>query len=253
MQSRASERRIPVAAIERVEVKGPKGRRLVVVLTAPEAGDRESLTVYSRSAPGVLALAHTLRQSLPIRDETQPRADGALLVTRVPVAKPATDWRRVALRCSVSLYLLAAAAMLIRGVSGAAEWYVALACWLIGIVAVPLRHGVRAGWEMARETWRLRTCGVLVEGRKLYSGTYEFTDIEGRARQLTDAYESAEQVQILYDPTAAEQVAQVGPRTAGTLAFAALVCLLSLAATVTLAAIGVAGPLAVLDVLPVGL
>ncbi|MEV0521965.1 hypothetical protein AB0I66_00960 [Streptomyces sp. NPDC050439] len=253
VQSRASQRRIPVAAIERVEVKGPKGRRLVVVLTAPQASDQESLTVYSRSAPAVLAFAHTLRQSLPVRDEAQPRPDGALLMTRAAVAKPVIDRRRAVLRCSVSLYMLAAATMLIAGLSGAVEWYAALACWLIGAVAVPLRHGVRAGWEMTRETWRLRTCGVLVEGRKLYSGTYEFTDADGRTRQLTDTYESAEQVRILYDPTAAGQVAQVGRRTAGTLAFALIVFLLSLAMTVALAAIGVAGPLAALDVLPVGL
>lgn len=89
--------------------------------------------------------------------------------------------------------------------------------------------------------------------QELYSGTYEFTDVDGRTRQLTDQYESAEQVQILYDPAAAGQVAQVGRRTAGTLAFAVLVCLLSLAMTVALAALGVAGPLAALDVLPVGL
>ncbi|MGW6023376.1 hypothetical protein [Streptomyces sp. NPDC055099] len=153
----------------------------------------------------------------------------------------------------MSLYLLAAVMMLIAGLSGAVEWYAALACWLVGAVAVPLRHGVRAGWEMTRETWRLRTCGVLVEGRKVYSGTYEFTDTDGRARQLTDSYESAEQVRILYDPTAAGQVAQVGRRTAGTLAFAALVCLLSLIMTAALAALGVAGPLVALDVLPVDL
>ncbi|MGW0908638.1 hypothetical protein [Streptomyces sp. NPDC002853] len=253
VRSRGSERRVPVAAIERVDIKGPKGRRLVVVLTAPEAGDRESMTVFSRSTPAVLAFAQTLRQALPVRDATQPRSDGALSVTRSSVAKPAGDWRRAAVRCSVSLYVLAAATMLISGICGAVEWYAALACWLIGAVAVPLRHGVRAGWEMIRETWRLRTCGILVEGRKLHSGTYEFTDIDGRTRQLTDHYESAEQVRILYDPTAAGQIAQVGSRTAGTLIFAVLVCLLSLAMTVALAVIGVAGPLAALDVLSVGL
>ncbi|MGW7067294.1 hypothetical protein ACWGII_19065 [Streptomyces sp. NPDC054855] len=253
MQSRASERRIPVAAIERVDIKGPKGRRLVVVLTAPEAGDRRSWTVYSRSAPAVQALAQALRRALPVRDAAQPRACGALSATQAPVERPATDRQRVAQTFLVALYLLAAAAMLLAGLFGAYEWYAALACWLIGSVSVPLRHGVHAGWEMIREAWRLRTCGILVEGRKLYSGTYEFTDAEGRSRQLTDSYESAERVQILYDPTAAGQTAQVGRRTAGTLVFASLVCFLSLAVTVTLTAIAVLGPLAALHVVSLGL
>ncbi|MEU9748563.1 hypothetical protein [Streptomyces niveus] len=62
----------------------------------------------------------------------------------------------------MSLYLLAAAAMLVGGLLGAYEWYAALACWLIGSLAIPVRHGVSAGWDMAREGWRLRTSGVLV-------------------------------------------------------------------------------------------
>ncbi|MEV8398453.1 hypothetical protein [Streptomyces niveus] len=251
MESRTFVRRIPVAAIERVEIRGAKGRSLVLVLTAPEKAHGESWTVYSRSAPAVRAFADALRLLLPVRDASEVRTDGALLVTRVPVEKPAIGWRRAALRLLVSLYLLAAAAMLVVGLLGAYEWYAALACWLIGSLAIPVRHGVSAGWDMTREAWRLRTSGVLVEGRKSYYGTYEFTDLDGRIRSLKDSYESAERVRILYDPADPQQTAQVGHRTVGTLAFGGLVCLLSLTMVLALAAIGLAGPLAALRVLSV--
>ncbi|WP_329142875.1 hypothetical protein OG275_00550 [Streptomyces niveus] len=251
MESRAFERRIPVAAIERVEITGAKGRSLVLVLTAPEKAHAESWKVDSRSAPAVRAFADALRLLLPVRDAGEVRTDGALLVTRVPVEKPTIGWRRAALRLLVSLYLLAAAAMLVGGLLGAYEWYAALACWLIGSLAIPIRHGVSAGWDMAREAWRLRTSGVLVEGRKSYYGSYEFTDLDGRIRSLRDSYESEERVRVLYDPADPQQTAQVGHRTAGTLAFGGLVCLLSLAMVIALAAIGLAGPLAALRVLSV--
>ncbi|MEV8406036.1 hypothetical protein AB0R12_09525 [Streptomyces niveus] len=251
MESRAFERRIPVAAIERVEIRGAKGRSLVLVLTAPDKAHGESWTVDSSSAPAVRAFADALRLLVPVRDAGEVRADGALLVTRVPVEKPAIGWQRAALRLSVSLYLLAAAAMLVVGLLGAYEWYAALACWLIGSLAIPIRHGVSAGWDMTREAWRLRTSGVLVEGRKSYYGTYEFTDLDGRIRSLRDSYESAERVRVLYDPADPQQTAQVGQRTVGTLAFGGLVCLLSLAMVIALTAIGLAGPLAALHVLSV--
>ncbi|EST18253.1 hypothetical protein M877_38855 [Streptomyces niveus NCIMB 11891] len=86
-------------------------------------------------------------------------------------------------------------------------------------------------------------------GRKSYYGTYEFTDLDGRIRSLRNSCESAEQVSILYDPADPPQTAQVGHRTAGTLAFGGLVCLLSLAMVIALTAIGLAGPLAAPHVL----
>lgn len=161
--------------------------------------------------------------------------------------------RRMVVRLTATLGLLAAAAMLVVALLGAYEWYLALACWLLGFVAVPLRHGVSAGREMAREAWRLRSHGVLVEGRRLPLGSYEYTDLDGRTHRLRDSYESARRVEVLYDPAAAGQTAQVGRRTAGTLAFGVFVCLLSLAMAAALAAIGLAGPLAALGVIPPGI
>ncbi|MEU9931002.1 hypothetical protein OH828_24575 [Streptomyces anulatus] len=161
--------------------------------------------------------------------------------------------RRTAARLTVSLFLLAAAAMLLAALLGAYEWYLALACWLLGFVAVPVRHGVTAGREMIREVWRLRTHGVLVEGRRQPLGAYEYTDLDGRTHRLVAGYESAQRVEVLHDPAAAGQTAQVGRRTAGTLAFAVLLLLLSLAMTAALAVIGLAGPLTALGVISPGI
>lgn len=113
------------------------------------------------------------------------------------------------LRLSAGLYLLTI------GLLGTREWYVALGCWLAGSIAVPVGHGVRAGGEMGWEAWRPRTRGVLVEGHRVYARPYEFTDVEGRTRRLTDDYASGERVEILHDPAPGRDTAQIGRRTRG--------------------------------------
>ncbi|MET8608653.1 hypothetical protein ABZV92_34465 [Streptomyces rubiginosohelvolus] len=133
------------------------------------------------------------------------------------------------LRLSVELYLLT------TGLLGTREWYVALGCWLAGSIAV------RGGGEMGWEEWRLRTRGAFVEGHRVYARTYEFTDVEGRTRRLTDEYASGERVEILHDPAPGRDTARIGRRTTGTLVFAGCVCLLSLVMAAALVAIGLAG------------
>ncbi|MFF8811530.1 hypothetical protein [Streptomyces pactum] len=242
LKTPAFRRRIPIACIERMESAGSGGRSFTVVLTAPRTIRPTSWTVHGRSAPAVRAFTEALRRKLPVRDSTEPRADGSLLVTETPVAKPPADRRRTAARVAVTLYLLAAAAMLSAGVLGAYEWYVALMCWLFGSLAIPLRHFVYGGWHFVRETWRLRTHGVLVEGRRLYADAYEFTDLEGRVHQLTGTSEYTAQVEILHDPEGRAE-AQVGRGTTGTLVFAVLVLLVSLVTATALAVLALAGPL----------
>ncbi|MEU5036259.1 hypothetical protein AB0G48_19230 [Streptomyces rubiginosohelvolus] len=180
-------------------------------------------------------------------------ADAAGAGVAAPPEKPSRGWGRTGFRVSVGLYLLAAALMLATGLLGAREWYVALGCWLAGSIAVPVGHGVRAGGEMGWEAWRLRTRGVLVEGRRVYARTYEFTDAEGRTRRLTDDYASGERVEILHDPAPGRDTAQIGHRTTGTLVFAGCVCLLSLVMAVALVTIGLLGPLAALGIISLGL
>ncbi|MEU0764682.1 hypothetical protein ABZ351_34025 [Streptomyces microflavus] len=180
-------------------------------------------------------------------------ADAGVAAPPAPPEKPSRGRSRTVLRLSMEFYLLAAALMLTTGLLGAREWYVALGCWLVGSIAVPVGHGVRAGGEMGREAWRLRTRGVLVEGRRVYARTYEFTDVEGRTRRLTDDYTSGERVEILHNPAPDRDTAQIGRRTTGTLVFAGCVCLLSLVMTAALVASGLAGPLAALDLISLGL
>ncbi|CAM5270041.1 hypothetical protein [Streptomyces griseomycini] len=245
-------RRIPITGIERIETLGSGKRGFAVVLTAPRTIRPTSWTVHGRSAPAVRAFTDALQRKLPVRDSAEPRADGTLLVTETPVAKPPAGRRRTASRVAVTLYLLAAAAMLTAGVLGAYEWYVALVCWLFGSLAIPLRHFVYGGWGFTRETWRLRNHGVLVEGRRLYAGAYEFTDLEGRVHQLTGTSEHAEQVEILYDPEGRTK-AQVGRGTTGTLIFAVFIFLVSLTAATALVVLALAGPLGASHLISPGL
>lgn len=246
------DRRIPISGIERIETPGPGKRSFAVVLTAPRTIRPTSWTVQGHSAPAVRAFTDALQRKLPVRDSAEPRADGSLLVTETPVAKPPADRRRTASRVAVALYLLVAAAMLIAGVLGAYEWYLALMCWLFGSLAIPLRHFVYGGWQFTREVWWLRNHGVLVEGRRLYAGAYEFTDLEGRVRRLTGTSEHAEQVEILYDPEGRTE-AQVGRGTTGTLIFAVFVFLISLVTATALAVLALAGPLVASHFISLGL
>ncbi|MGW5732910.1 MULTISPECIES: hypothetical protein [Streptomyces] len=184
--------------------------------------------------------------------DATPGEDG-VAAAPAPPKKPSRGRSRTVLRLSVGFYLLAAALMLTTGLLGARQWYVAAGCWLVGSIAVPVGHGVRAGGEMGREAWRLRTRGVVVEGRRVYARTYEFTDAQGRTRHLTDDYASGERVEILHDPAPDGDAAQIGRRTTGTFLFAGCVCLLSLVMAAALIAIALAGPLAALDVIFLGL
>lgn len=81
-------RRIPVAAIERIHVHGPKGRRLTVVLTGDEP------VVYDlrcRSGLAVHEFAKVVRRALPVRDADEPRQDGAGPVTEEPPERVAPN------------------------------------------------------------------------------------------------------------------------------------------------------------------
>ncbi|MFE9098590.1 hypothetical protein [Streptomyces sp. NPDC007264] len=66
-------RRIPVAAIERVDVHGAGGRRLTVVLTGDEP---VAYHLRCRSAPAVHEFAHAVSRALPTRDADERRPNG---------------------------------------------------------------------------------------------------------------------------------------------------------------------------------
>lgn len=80
--------------------------------------------------------------------------------------------------------------MLIADVFGAYEWHGAPARWLAGLhrsTTPPRRAGALGD---AREVRRLRTRGLLTEGRRLY------VDVEGRVHRLAGTSEFAERMVI---------------------------------------------------------
>ncbi|MFF4709759.1 hypothetical protein ACWC4D_41150 [Streptomyces sp. NPDC001288] len=81
-------RRMPVTAIERVDVRGAKVRRLTVVLKGTEPVAHH---LTCRSAPGVHEFAQAVRRALPVRDADQPRPNGTELVTEEPLERAAPN------------------------------------------------------------------------------------------------------------------------------------------------------------------
>ncbi|MGP4089585.1 hypothetical protein [Streptomyces sp. KR55] len=106
------QRRIPVAAIERVDVHGPKGRRLTVVLTGDEP---VAYHLRCRSAPAVHEFAHAVRRALPVWDADEPRPDGAGLVTEEPLERAAPDRVRLLWWGLGGGYVLMLVLLLVKG------------------------------------------------------------------------------------------------------------------------------------------
>lgn len=77
-----------MAAIERIDVHGPKGRRLAVVLTGDEP---VAYRLKCRSAPAVHEFAQAVQRVLPVRDADEPRPDGVGLVTEEPLERAAPN------------------------------------------------------------------------------------------------------------------------------------------------------------------
>ncbi|MEV7690907.1 DUF3592 domain-containing protein [Streptomyces bungoensis] len=220
-------RRIPVAAIERVDVHGAGGRRLTVVLTG---GGSVAYHLRCRSAPAVEAFAHAVRRALPVRDAGEPRPDGAALVTEEPLERAAPNRVRRLWWAAGSGYALGLVLLPVAGAGAAVVilWVAAPAAIAGGVV------GVRAGGKVLRETWVLRTRGITVEGRLQRSRrgeggsdlyTYAYVDGEGVRRELTSSDGGGERADITYDP-ADPGTAEIGRRSPGLLVFGAVLTLL---------------------------
>ncbi|MFC8277968.1 hypothetical protein ACFUJR_36660 [Streptomyces sp. NPDC057271] len=219
-------RRIPAAAIERVDVHGPKGRRLTVVLTgdAPVA-----YHLRCRSVPAVQEFAHAVRRALPVRDADEPRPDGAGLVTEEPLERAAPNRVRLLGWSLGGGYALVLVLLLVKGagVVPGVLWAVAPGPIAAGGL------GVYGGWQLFREAWVLRTRGITVEGRlqrsHWYNGveqyTYAYVDSHGVRRERTGSDGGAERAEITYDP-ADPETTKVGRRTTGQLVFGAVLILL---------------------------
>ncbi|OIJ88489.1 hypothetical protein BIV24_21565 [Streptomyces colonosanans] len=217
-------RRIPVAAIERVDVHGAKGRRLTVVLTGDEPA---AYHLRCRSAPAVHEFAQAVRGALPVRDADERRQDGTGLVAEELLERATPN--RVRLWWGLGgAYVLVLVLLLVKGAAfPGILWAVAPAVLSVGGL------GVLGGWRVLREAWVLRTRGITVEGElqrifwfedvKQY--TYAYVDSHGVRRELTGANGGDERVEIRYEP-AAPETAQVGRRTTGSLVFGAVLILL---------------------------
>ncbi|MET8012893.1 hypothetical protein ABZU86_13370 [Streptomyces sp. NPDC005271] len=237
------QRRIPVAAIERIDVHGPKGRRLAVVLTGDEP---VAYHLRCRSAPAVHEFAQAVQRALPLRDTDEPRLDGAGLVTEAPLERATPNRVRQLWWGLGGAYVLVLVLLVVTraGVVPALLWVVAPEAIGGG------GFGVHIGWKIVREAWGMRTRGITVEGRlqrsHWYNGveqyTYAYVDNQGEQRELTSSDGGAERAEITYDP-ADPETAQVGRGTTGWLVFGAvLILLLSplLLAGVWFAVVGVA-------------
>ena len=232
-----------MAAIERIDVHGPKGRRLSVVLTGDEP------VVYDlrcRSGPAVHEFAQVVQRALPVRDVDEPRQDGAGLVTEEPMERVAPNRLRQLWWGLGGAYVLVFALLVVTGagVGPVLLWVVAPA--VIGGGG----FGVHIGWKIVRDAWRMRTRGITVEGQlqrsHWYNGveqfTYAYVDNQGERRELTSSDGGAEQAEITYDP-ADPETAQLGNGTTGWLVFGAVLIVLLgplLLAGVSFVVVGVA-------------
>ncbi|MFF4398290.1 DUF3592 domain-containing protein [Streptomyces sp. NPDC001480] len=225
LESGGVRRRIPVGAIERVEVRGGKGRELAVVLTAADPARAKTYTLTARSAPAVGAFAGAVRRALPARVPGKPRADGAARVSVEPLERPGLEpWR-------VGLWALGVSLLLVAGLLAACgAGAKAVALWLAG--AVVLGFGavaVRSACGQVRDAVVLRRRGITVEGRLKYSfdtgsgedrvthHVYRYVDALGEPRERTGEEGGPDQVEIVYDPEDPEGTTKVGRGTAGQL------------------------------------
>ncbi|WP_328872651.1 hypothetical protein OHT76_22520 [Streptomyces sp. NBC_00287] len=221
--------RIPVAAIERVEVSGAKGRVLTVVLSSA------THTLTSRSAPAVREFAEAVRRALPVRDADEPRP----AVSAEPVERPGVEPGYVVLWALGVAFVLVAVALVVRGAGEQAVVF-----WLVGPVVLGCGGAALAGGlTTVREAAVLRTRGITVEGRLTLSyemGTgedavthYEYTyvDARGQTRTRSGPAGGAEEVEIVYDPEDPEGTTKVGRGTAGVLALGVFYLVIGVPAT----------------------
>ncbi|MGW5199121.1 hypothetical protein [Streptomyces spiralis] len=217
-------RRIPVGAIERVEVGGLWGRTLTVVLTSP-AGTGAVHRVGCPSAPAVDAFAGALRRALPVRDAAEPRADGAELVTTEALERPSPERGHRGWSVAAGVYVGVAVVLAAVG-AGVADVLVWLAS---GPVAVFGQMIVTAGRGLAGSAWALRTRGIAVEGRLEFSYAhgaedgavtryvYSYVDARGVPRKHSGPDGGADRAEILYDSADPGRNSRIGRGTAARL------------------------------------
>ncbi|MFD6994902.1 hypothetical protein ACFWA5_01165 [Streptomyces mirabilis] len=239
LDRRGNRLRIPLAAIETVRTSGGPRRRVIeIVLTSAGA----TLVVHTLSPPSATAataFADAVNAALPVRDAFEPRADGATLVTTVPVPprrerkdRWTTSRERKVQWAFGALFALGTALAATTG-----EWPLVLlwvasyAPFLVGCALTHIVYRVTVDW------WLLRRRGITVLAvykDRDYVGEvlierYSFTDVEGEERTFRGGSRlvatDPERIEVTYDPCAPKRMTtRDGPvvRTLSVLAYVLL-------------------------------
>lgn len=214
VQDRRVRRRIPITVIERVDVRGRRGRVLAVVLLREEGTELAATElVQCRSAPAVDAMAAALRTELSVRDAVERRSGGTSQVTVEELDRPRRRKTPRLRTVAIVLYLLVLAWLVAvvvfePGLRTATSAGFALLYWVLSPGLAGLSYAVApAVWEMTEGPWRLRARGITVTGqliRTYHSGgvnyVYAFTDTHGEERTCDSPDGGLSQVEIVYDP-----------------------------------------------------
>ncbi|MYV67254.1 hypothetical protein GT043_15205 [Streptomyces sp. SID2131] len=194
-----------MAAIERVEVHGLRGRTLVVVLTGQEPDAARTHRFASLGPTAVKRFATVLREALPVRDKAELALSGPSLVRVEALERPGLPAVRWDVATVVAFFLVLAALLITRSWMGAAFWLFVPMLVGAGVSLTAL------GWKPVREGWILAVRGITVDGRRENSGSvdagdsdasyvYLFTDAEGAMRAYRGTNGGRDEEEILYDP-----------------------------------------------------
>ncbi|MEW2488200.1 hypothetical protein [Streptomyces sp. NPDC048411] len=239
---RRSRIRIPLAAIETVRTRGragqdsragttggPKPRVTEIVLTSASAStDPVVYPLSSPSAEAAQAFASAVTAALPVRDATQPRVNGAALVTTEPrpsAKKLKEHWLTAAQDWAPHL---AVGALFVLGLalpSATGDWEL-VKLW--AVLFTPFLTGCAIALPVYRTTvdwWLLRRRGITVvatfkencygtgtDGETTVTKVYTFTDASGTMRTYSGgggrlvATDPA-RIEVTYDPYDQDRIA----------------------------------------------
>ncbi|MGW4908573.1 hypothetical protein [Streptomyces sp. NPDC004270] len=227
--------RIPLDAIETVRTRGRAGqdsrastasglkpRVTEIVLTSASAStDPVVYTLSSLSAEAAQAFASAVTAALPVRDATQPRMDGAELVTAIPrlSAKKRKDHWLTAAQDRARLLALGALFVLELALASATGAWVLVTLWvafftpfLVGCAIALFVYRTTVDWWLLRRrgitvvaTFKEKAYGTGTDGETTVTKVYTFTDASGTERTYSGgggrlvATDPA-RIEVTYDP-----------------------------------------------------
>ncbi|MER5178826.1 hypothetical protein ABT009_10715 [Streptomyces sp. NPDC002896] len=231
---RRSRIRIPLAAIETVRTRGrtgqdlgagttggPKSRITEIVLTSGSAStDAVVYTLRSPSGEAAQAFAAAVTSALPVRDATQPRVDGAELVTMEPrpsAAKRKDRWLAAAQDRAPHL-ALGGLFVLGLGLTAATGNWAPVVLWaasftpfLVGCAIALVVYRTTVDWWLLRRrgitvvaTFKEKSYGTGTDGETTVTKVYAFTDASGTKRKYNGSGKvvatDPERIEVTYDP-----------------------------------------------------